>query len=186
MATKKNTDIKFSTIKQKAKQSHTKEKFELEDGQTITFYPVFPQTLIDEMLNEIQSIFQTKDEQIELSDELTHKYVLFMCIKYFTHLKDQLKADNFVGQLNEMKAILDTTVDNDRIDLFSLIIDEIFLPKELQKVFDKLAKFSGTFLFYEKFGQKVQEEFNKLDLKNRDVFESYANKIKSEKQIPEV
>jgi hypothetical protein len=175
MATKKNTDIRFTTIKQKAKESHLKEKYELEDGSTISFYPIFPSSLIDEMLKEIQITLQTKDEQIEMSEEMTMKYVLFMCIKHFTHLKNQLKATTFVEQLNEMQSIVDA-------ELFDLIIEEVFLQSEIQKVFDKLAKISGKFLFLEKMNQKMQDEFSKIELKNKDIF---AN-LNIQKQIPEV
>jgi hypothetical protein len=141
----------------------------LEDGSTITFYPVFPPTLIDEMFKEIQTIFQTKDEQLNVSEDMMMKYVLFMCIKHFTHLKSQLKSKTFVDQINEMTSIMDTMVQNDSIDLFTLIIDEIFLQKEIQKVFDKLAKFSGTFIFLNNMDKKVKNEVQRLEFKNKEI-----------------
>jgi hypothetical protein len=176
MAKNTNTDIKFSTIKQKAKQTHNKEKYELEDGSTITFYPIFPPTLIEEMFKEIQTIFQTKDEKlVNLSEDMMMKYVLFMCIKHFTHLKSQLKATTFIGQIDEMTSIIDTIVENGRIDLFSLIIDEIFIQKEIQNIFDKLSKFSANFLFLAEMDQKMQREFQNLKLKNADLLKEMEN-----------
>jgi hypothetical protein len=167
---KQNMDIKFSTIKQKAKQSHQKEKYELEDGSTITFYPIFPPTLIEKMFKEIQTIFQTKDEEIKtLSEDAMMKYVLFMCIKHFTHLKSQLKGSTYLEQIDEMTSIIDTMVENGRIDLFSLIVNEIFPQKEIHKVFDKLSQFSANFLFLENMNQKMHDEVGKLELQNKDI-----------------
>lgn len=161
----KNTDIKLSSIKKKAKQVYTTEQYTLDDGSTITFHPHFPPLLIKELLTETQSILGQLGEGVEMSAEKYHNYILFMCIKHFTHLKSQLKADTFVGQINEMNSLIDA-------DLFDLIIDDIFSPVEIRKVFDQLAKFGANSQFMEKMTEKMQDEFAKLEIKNAELFKN--------------
>jgi hypothetical protein len=163
----KKTDIKLSTIKQIAKETNTLEQYTLDNGSTITFYPSFPPLLIKSMLTEIQTILSQVDEEIELSAQRYHDYILFMCIKHFTHLKSQLKADTFVGQINEMESIINA-------GLFDLIIDDIFLPVEIRKVFDHLAKFGATSMYMDKMTEKMQEEFGKLEIKNAELFKNLS------------
>lgn len=172
MGKTKNTDLKFSEVKKTAKAVHQKEKYELDDGSTITFYPSFPSTLVDAMLSEIQFIIQTKEDEVQLTDKMVYDYVLFMCVKHFTHFKTQLTADTFVEQINEMKSIMDTRVENNRTDLFALIIEELFSQKEITLVFDKLAKIMSNEMFLTKMSEKVQDELSNLELKNKDVFDN--------------
>lgn len=167
----KNTDIKFTQIKQRAKQSHIKETYELPTGETIRFYPTFPPTMIEELFKEVQSVFATKPEEIELSDELTHKYILYMTIKHFTHLKSQLKAVTFVEQLNEMEAVINA-------GLFDVIVNEVFVQQEINKIFGYVTKFGSNIAYLEKLNNQFHEEIEKLDLQNKDII--FPNKIKNE------
>jgi hypothetical protein len=164
---KKSTDIKLSTIKQIAKETNTTEQYTLDNGSTISFYPSFPPLLIKQMLEECQTILSQLGDDIQMSEQDYHNYILFMCIKHFTHLKSQLKADTFVGQINEMESIINA-------GLFDLIIDDIFLPVEIRKVFDQLAKFGATYQFMEKMTEKMQEEFGRLEIKNADMFKKLS------------
>ncbi|WP_137743250.1 hypothetical protein [Robertmurraya siralis] len=181
MAVKKNTDIKFSEVKKKAKETHVKEKFELEDGSTITFYPVFPQTEIEKMLIEIQKTLQSKGQDFEIQQDILMKFIVFHCIKYFTHFKSQLTADTYEGKLVEMNAFIDHEIEGK--SLFNIIADEVFLQKEIHKVFDFLAKQTGNLLFLNSLEKTAKEQFEKLELQNRDVIEKLSKK---RKQIPEV
>lgn len=180
MATKKSTDIKFSEIKKQSKQSRVKEKYELEDGSTITFYPTFPPSIVEQMFKEIQATLKQKGEDFEMEQDFMFKFVAFHCIKYFTHLKSQLKAVTYEDKLLEMTALIDHEIDN--VSLFNFIVEELFDQKEVYKVFDLLAQHTGNFLYMQSLDDKVSEQFNKLDLKNRDIFEQFN---KNSKQIPE-
>lgn len=162
---KQNTDIKFSAVKKKAKETYTTEQYTLEDGSTITFHPHFPPLLVKQLFEECQSTLGKLDEGLQMSEKDSYNYILFMCIKHFTHFKNQLKADDLVGQINEMNSLIDA-------GLFDLIIDEIFLQEEIRKVFDQVAKLSGTNLFLENMTQKMFDEVSRLELKNKEVFKN--------------
>ncbi|MDT0160270.1 hypothetical protein [Bacillus sp. AG4(2022)] len=160
------TDIKFSQIKKKAKEINETEVFEFETGETLTFHPVFPPQMIEKMLEEMASMMKSKPEELELNENMTHKYVLFMCIKHFTHLKNQLKASTLIGQLNEIESLVDS-------GYFEQIIEEVFLPQEIQKVFDQLSKFGSNYLFLEKMNQKMINEVANLELKNKELLAGF-------------
>lgn len=161
------TDLKLTKIKQIAKQNNTQETYEFEDGSTLNFYPTFPPSLIDEMFEEMQLIFQTKPEELELSEKLTHSYILYMCCKHFTHLKSQFKAKDIVGQLDELRSLIDS-------GYYEKIIEDVFSPIEIQKVFNQLAKFGSNYIFLEKMTQKMQDEVGKLELQNKHIFENLS------------
>lgn len=180
---KQNTDLKFSTIKKKAKESHTKEKYELEDGSTITFYPIFPTTKIQDMFEEIKNVLTSKDGEIEMNQEQTMQYILFMCIKHFTHLKPQLKATTIDGQLDEMTSIIDTVIDGK--SLYALIVEDVFLQTEIARVMDMITDILAKDLVQKDIEEEYRAKFESLKLKNKEVFEQYAakNKLKVENEV---
>ena len=167
MARKKNTELKLSTIKQKAKQTHEMETYTFEDETTLKFYPEFPPTLVEEMLEEMSMVLTSENEKsgdkLSISEKLIHKYTLFLAIKHFTHLKSQFKATTLVGQINEMESLIDS-------GYFELIINEVFLQSEIHKLFDHMNKLGSNVMFLEKLTHKMHDEVAKLELKNQDVF----------------
>lgn len=169
---KKNKDLKFSQIKKQAKENNELEVHTFEDETILKFHPTFPPTLIEQMFEEMQEILKTKPKDLTLDDKTTYTYVSFLCIKHFTHLKNQLKATTFIGQMDEIKSLIDS-------GYFKKIMEEVFLPQELQKVFDELNKISSNVLFMDKMTEKMRDEVKKLELKNKSVFEN-LNKAKSE------
>lgn len=175
----KNTDIKFTQMKKAAKESHTQETYEFEDGTTLKFYPTFPPTLIEEMIKEISTVLSAEGDELEISEDMLHKYTLFMIIKHFTHLKSQLKGTTLAEQINELSAVIDS-------GYFNKIIDEVFVPVEVQKVFDQMAKISGNVAYLQKMTEKMQDEVAKLELKNGEIFKNLdLAKNENRKQIPE-
>lgn len=175
MAKKASTDIKFTEIKKKAKQANAKETYEFEDGSTLSFYPTFPPSMIESMFEEVQSILKPFGDDLDMSEKDLDNYIKYMMIKHFTHLKSQLKADNLAEQINEMNSIIDS-------GYFDVILNEVFIPSEMYKVYDQAAKFSAQFLFLQNMTDKMHDEVAKLELKNADVFKN----INVKKQIPEV
>lgn len=159
-----STDIKFSQIKQIAKESNQTEQYEFENGTTVTFYSVFTPTKIEEMLKNISTTLSAEGDELQLSEDMMHKFILFHCIRTFTHLSKQLKSTSLQGQLAEMEAIIDS-------GYFEKIIDEVFPQTEIYKVFDAMSKISSNYLFLEKMTQKMQNELASLELKNRDIFD---------------
>ncbi|PAD85025.1 hypothetical protein CHH57_01565 [Niallia circulans] len=176
----KSTDLKLT--KKKVKEVHETEKYELNDGSTITFYPLFPHTKILELHEDLQNILATKDENINLSEKLTFSLLHFFIIKHFTHFKSQLKAKTFNEVLGEIDALIDLRVDNGD-SAFEFIMNELFLQTEINKVYQYTAKHIAQFEYVEKLQNMVQEHLFKLDLKNADLIESA---FKQKKQIPMV
>lgn len=172
---KRNTDLKFSTIKKQAKEAHVTEVHTFEDETTLKFHPIFAPTLIEQMFEEMQEILKTKPEGLTLDDKTTYTYVSFLCIKHFTHLKNQFKATTFIGQMDEIKSLVDS-------GYFKKIIEEVFLPQEMQKVFDELNKISSNILFMDQMTEKMRDEVKKLELKNKSVFENLS-KAKTENAV---
>jgi len=170
----KNKDLKLSKVKSLAKKAHTKEKYELEDGSTITFYPVFPDLLIEEMLEELQAHMKVLNEkEINLSEKMNLYLINIMVIKYFTHFKKDmpnaiLGEDNEAGLLDWLNHFADT-------GLMKIIMEEVFLKDQVIKVFDKITEFIGSTMFLEELGEKTQEHVQRLKLQNADVFSKLNN-----------
>ncbi|MEM5599156.1 hypothetical protein AAHB53_27800 [Niallia circulans] len=119
----KSTDLKLT--KKKVKEVHETEKYELDDGSTITFYPLFPHTKIYELHEELQKVLSTKDENVKVTDKIAFALINFFIIKHFTHFKSQLKATTFNDVLGEMNALIDLRVDNDE-SAFEFILNDLF------------------------------------------------------------
>jgi hypothetical protein len=171
---KKNTDLKLNQIKKKAKEVHTKEKYPLDDGSTITFYPIFPDLMIEEMLEELQTHMKVLNEkEIKLSEKMNLYLINIMMIKYFTHFKADM-PDTILGEDKE-SGLLDWLNHFADTGLMKIIIEEVFLKDQVTKVFDKLTEFIGSTMFLEELGKKTQEHVQKLKLQNAEVFSKLNN-----------
>ncbi|MEI2464991.1 hypothetical protein [Niallia taxi] len=170
---KASTDLKLT--KKRIKEIHETEKFELEDGSTITFYPIFPHTKIREMFDEFKNVISTKPEEVIFTDQMSVDYLNFLMIKHFTHLKSQLKAVTFVEQLNELNSLIDFQVDDGR-SIFSLILNDIFLPKEKEKISQFAAEHIAQYEYLGRLDQQVKQKVDQLDLKNREILETVFTK----------
>jgi hypothetical protein len=170
MAKAKQTNLKLSQVKKQYKEAHKQESYELNDGSNLNFYPIFPHNMIEEMLEHLATQFKYAEEKgIETSEKFIHNYTLFLCIKTFTHLSKEI-SDNFEEQIQQMEWLVDT-------GYFKEIVEDVFLPKEIQKVFDKMVEVSSKFLFLEKLTQQMQEEASKIEFKNADVIKQLGNKV---------
>ena len=165
----KSTDLKLT--KKKVKELHETEKYELDDGSTITFYPLFAHTKIYELHEELQKVLSTKDENVIVTDKIAFALINFFIIKHFTHFKSQLKATTFNDVLEEMNALIDLRVDNSE-SAFEFIMNDLFSPTEINKVYHYAAKHIAQFEYITKLQDMVQDEISKLDLKNGDLIES--------------
>lgn len=166
---KKNTDLKLTAIKKQAKKAHQTEKYELEDGSTITFYPIFPELKIETMLEELQRHTITLNEKdVILSDKMNLYFINLHMIKFFTHLGEQMPDHVFTegkeaGLLDWLEHFADT-------GLMKVIMEEVFLKEQVAKVYDKLTEFLGASLLLEELGEKTQHHFKNMKLKNADIF----------------
>jgi hypothetical protein len=159
----KAKQLKLTQVKKEYKETHKQESYTLQNDMNLTFYPTFPHAMIEEMLEHLAAQFKYAEEKgIELSEKFIHNYTLFLCIKQFTHLGKEI-SENFEEQIQQLEWLVDT-------GYFKEIVEDVFLPKEISKVFDKMVEVSGKYLFLEKLTQQMQEEVGKLELQNKDIF----------------
>ena len=170
MARKASKDLKFTQVKKESKLVHHKETHEFDNGTSITFNPVFAKTEIQKLFENLQKTLVTVPEEIEINDKLMEKLVMFHIIRQFTHFKNDLKEDDFVTQLGQLESLIDMEVEGR--SLFSFIMDDLFDAEQVMKVFDGLSEVVGASMYLTKFNEQAQQHFEKLDIKNRKVFEN--------------
>jgi hypothetical protein len=176
MAKQKNTNLKLSEIKSAAKKAHQKEVYELENGKTITFYPLFPDLMIDSLLEELQKHMVTlKEKEINLSEKMTLMFINLMIIKHFTHFKSDM-PDTVLGD-GKNPGLLDWLEHFADTGLMKTIMDEVFMQDQVMKVYDKLTEFLGTTMLLDELGEKTIKHFENLKLKNADLIRDFDNKI---------
>ncbi|MBL4950983.1 hypothetical protein JK635_01855 [Neobacillus sp. YIM B02564] len=156
------SQLKLSQVKKQYTQIHKQEKYELKDGSTITFTPIFPHGDIEKLIEHLATQFKYAEEKgFELTDKFIQSYVLFLCIRQFTHLGKEI-SDNFEEQIQQMNWLIDT-------GYFKEIVEEVFLKEEIGKLFEKMVEVSGNYLFLEKLTQQMQNHVAKLELQNKDI-----------------
>lgn len=172
----KNKDLKLIDIKKKAKEMHKQEIYELNDGSTITFYPIFPELEIENLLESLQQHYITmKDKGIELSEKMNLYFINLLIIKHFTHFsKDMpnelLAVGKKAGLLDWLNHFADT-------GLMKTIIDEVFVPSQIMRVYDKLTEFVGTSLLINELGDKTQKHLANMRLKHGDSITKLESNI---------
>lgn len=171
MPRKKSNELKLSEIKKQAKSLDTMETVQLSNDKDLHFYPVFKETVIQELLEELQQkVLYANENNIELKESMIFNYTLLLCIKYFTHLRQDI-PDTLEEQIEAMKWLVDT-------GYFKEIVEEVFLKEEVNKVWDKITDFLATVQFSDKLAVEVQEKMSTLELENRELIE---NAFKSSK-----
>jgi hypothetical protein len=170
MTKKKDTNLKLSAVKSQAKKAHLQEKYELEDGSTISFFPIFPELEIESMLEELQRHMITlKEKDITLSDKMNMYLISLMTIKYFTHFKNDMPDHLFTegkeaGLLDWLNHFADT-------GLMKTIMEEVFLKNQVAKIYDKLTEFLGATMLLEELSDKTQQHFQNMKIKHSDAFD---------------
>lgn len=170
----KSKNITMAQIKRQAKEVNKMEEYVLDtDGETeikVKFYPVFPHSKIQELLQELQDILvQANDQGVRFTDSQLNNHLLFLCIKHFTHLKNQI-SDKFEEQLVQMEHLIDTGV-------YEEIINEVFDQKEISKVYDKLAEIQAQYEFIMNIQETVQKNLENLRVKQKDLLNVNEEKI---------
>ena len=173
------TDLKLSVIKSQAEAMFEQESYELKDGSTITFYPIFPELLIEDMLEELQKHYVEMNEKgVNLSQKMTIYFIQLMTIKHFTHLGKSM-PDTFLGE-NEQPGLFDYLNYLANTGLLKTIVEEVFMKEQMQKVYGKLTDIISTSQLNNRLEQEVQKKFETLNLKNKDVFEQINKMSKNE------
>jgi len=159
---KKSTTLKPSDIKRRSKETQVKEVYTFDDGKTLKYYPVFANTKIEELIEELRvKIEYIEEKGIELSDKMTMNYVLFLCIKYFTDLNKYI-PNSFEEQIAFMKEMVNA-------DYFRPIVEKAFDPKQISKVLDEIVDILSSYYTVKKIFMDAQKKFETLQLKNKEI-----------------
>ena len=177
--TPQSTDLKLSAVKSQAEAMFEQESHEMKDGSTITFYPIFPDLLIEEMMEEVQKHYvELNEKNVVLNEKMTIYFIQIMAIKYFTHFKSQM-PNTALGENND-PGMLDYLNHFANTGLLKTIIEEVFMKDQIQKVYGKLTDIISTSQLGNKLEKEVQKKFDSLNLKNKDVFEQISKMDKNE------
>lgn len=157
--------LSMNIVKVDFNKTQQKEEYTLKNGLSITFTPIFPHGVLESLIEEwITKLKDAESKGIKISEKFAYDYSLFLCIKYFTHLGDEV-SDVFEEQVQQMKMLVDT-------GYFKEIIEEVFMMEEIMKVHDKMVEIAGKVQAFENLTLKIQEEISKLDLKNAEMFKN--------------
>src|SRR5699024_6990130 len=143
------------------------------DKDKITYYPIFPQRKINELLEELRNDFiYANENDIDLEDEqIQIPYILFLCIKHFTHLKKSI-SDQVEDKIMQLESFIDT-------DIYKEILNDVFDQRELNKVFDSLGDIFGQSKFIERIEKKAHQSLEDLEIKNKDILNVLSNEARS-------
>lgn len=156
--------LKLSQVKKESSQVNKRELFELENGTAIEYNPVFAYDKIEELFIEYQNghVFAQKNNLDFFDNQRNiYFYLLFLAIKYFTHFEKELSND-FESQIIEMNHLIKT-------GYFTKIVDEVFNPKEVNKIIKHFEKWIVSNLSIIKMEEAIQDKTNELDLMIQDV-----------------
>ena len=174
MAAKKKSNLTLAKVKSVSKALDKMEQYEITDGEykgeTISFYPTFSHTSIEEVLVDLQTLIkEALEKEIKISDEMYLHLINFLAIKHFTHFKNDIPS----SLLSEGKTVgvLDYMEHFRKTGLYKIIIEEVFLTTELKKVIDHIVNFTATGLVMSDLEQQMQDKVASLKFKYSDVFE---------------
>lgn len=171
MARKKSNLLKMADVKKKHKELDTIETYTFDDGRELKFYPFFKVSVIEELIQELaEKINYANEKGIEINDTFMLHYINFLCIKYFTHLKNSI-SEEFEKQIQEMEWLIDT-------GYYSKIINEVFLAQELHKVMDTVTDINSRAIFFEKLEKDLQHKLEKLDIFRMQILDKFENNAK--------
>lgn len=166
----KPKNLTMAKVKRAAKEAYRMEEYELNDSDKIKFFPIFPQGRINDLLKELQQDQLYADEndiEFNADDEFMVSYVLFLCIKYFTSLEKGF-SKKLEDKLLQFEYLVDT-------GYYNQIVNEVFMPSEIRKVFDVVAGQISTYQFIEHVNVLSNEQLEDLKIKNKDLLDSIEN-----------
>jgi hypothetical protein len=170
MAKPKQSNLTMAKVKKQYKKTQEKVNYELKDGLNLTLFPIFTHSEIEKLLQHMSEQFRYAEENgFEISEKFTYDYVLFLCIKQFTHLGKEI-SEVFEEQIQQMEWLVDT-------GYFKEIVEDVFMQDQIQLVFDKAIEISSKFIFLEKLTQQMQNSVQNMELKNADVISQLGNKV---------
>ncbi|WP_413381236.1 hypothetical protein [Alkalihalobacillus sp. 1P02AB] len=172
MANKKSK-LTMTSINNAAKKLNKKEEVELSNGSVLEFSPKFKETDIQELMKELQQkILYANDKNITLEADFIPQYVMFLCVKYFTHLKTSV-PDEFEKQIIFMDNLINS-------GFYKEIIEVAFDPSELEKVWGSMSEVVAQAKVQDDFMKQAERKFTELKIANQELINN-AFKIEEEK-----
>ncbi|MED3912732.1 hypothetical protein P4597_26970 [Peribacillus simplex] len=172
---KKNTELTLAAVKKQAKIINEQETYDLEDGSTIKFYPIFPELMIEALFEELQRHYvEMKEKEIELTDKRLLNLINLLAIKHFTHFKKTM-PDKLLGEgtkpglLDYLEYFADT-------GLMKTIIDEVFNSDQIKKVHEKMTEIMGASKLIQELETVTQAKYEQMKYKHNLENESVTNK----------
>ena len=163
---KKNTELTLASVKKQAKKAHEQESYELENGSTIKFYVTFPDLRIENMYEELQKHYiEMKRKNIDLSDKMNLYFINLMMIKYFTHFEKDM-PDELLG-VGTKAGLLDYLNHFADTGLMKTIMDDIFLPEQVKKVYGKMTDILGASKLLQEMESSVQKKYTDMKVRHK-------------------
>lgn len=172
---KKNTELTLAAVKKQAKEAYEQDSYELDNGSTIKYYVTFPELMIEDLYEELQKHYiQMKEEGIELSEKMTLYFINLMMIKYFTHFKttmpNELRGKGAkAGLLDYLNHFADT-------GLMKTIMDEVFSPDQVKRVYEKMTDILGASKLLQELESGVQKKYTEMKIKHKLEDKSVTDK----------
>lgn len=164
--------IKLSHIESQQKSINRMETFILDEEQNlqIKYYPVFPETKIQEVLKEAyESITYVSENELSFFNEDSEfiKYVYFLIIRRMTSLEEEIPENDFPAHVTIMNQIID-------IGLFNRIFEDVLDQSEVFRVIEKLQQFVELTAKIDEIQRKELEKAEHLVV-NKDVIHPLLN-----------
>lgn len=174
MTEQKSKELTITQIKKGAKEVYKKEHYSLNDSTHITYYKIFPTTMLKEMFKDISMVLP-KESEVQLTNEDFEKIFMFHLIKKFTGIGKSFKAITLSGQLEELKWLVDNETYGK--SLFEIIWNDILPQEEIYKaqemVFDLLANTQVS----KKLIEQSLIQLSELDIENKEILQNFNNMV---------
>ncbi len=145
----------------------------------IKYYPYLPPIKVKEMLDDVvQSMNLQQEKGVETPDHLLFDYIYYFVLKHFTKDIYFPPTNKPKEVIQHFRAFLNTPVYEELLNLFPK--DE--LGKVGQRVIDTLNEYEKFQRQAKKMQGELQERLNEMEFENEEL----EQRVKNQKQIPEV
>lgn len=163
---KKNTELTLAAVKKQAKEAYEQDSYELDNGSTIKYYVRFPDLKVEDMYEELQKHYiEMKKEDINLSDKMNLYFINLLMIKHFTHFKKDM-PDELLGK-GTKAGLLDYLNHFADTGLMKTIMDEVFVPDQVKKVYEKMTDILGASRLLQEMESSVQKKYTDMKIKHK-------------------
>lgn len=172
--TKQKSTLTFDKINKIQKKYSETFLFEYSDGESVLVSEVFRPSLIEDLLEEYGTLINLFDQENdeEISEKFKLYFLYFLILKYFTDLGKDVSNDPSL-LIQQFHNIVDSIY-------LSELINEGFPKEEVSKVFDKATEVTATYSFLGNLTSQLNEQFEELNLQNKNVLANIGNNAQSE------